>query len=141
MRRQLQITLLTLCTILTLGIAVHSQETPINGSVSASQPTVRASSTSDCFKDLEIANARLLKALDGLDKAGGVIASFQAEREAYKRLLDLDKQLLAVKDLIIAEQDKMIKLLGKPKSQWRKLLETAQKVAIVATGILIGRGL
>ncbi len=138
MLRRLQITLLTLCTILTLGIAAHSQETLTNGSVSATQPTVRAS---DCFKDLEIANARLLKALDGLDKADGVIASFQAEREAYKRLLELDKQLLAIKDLIIAEQDKMIKLLGKPKSQWRKLLETAQKIAIVATGILIGKGL
>lgn len=131
-RTWLHASLITASLVLLISLTATGQT---NGTAEISRPTPNV--VNDCESQLRIALERLDKTLDAFEKAKGTITAFQSERESYERLLALDKQLLAVKDLIIAEQDRLIKVLKKPKSQWRKILETAQRVALIATGILI----
>jgi len=66
----------------------------------------------------------------------------QGEIAARKTLSDLKDQYIAVKDLIIATQDDLIKRLQKKdNSLWakvKKALEVAEKIALVALGVYLG---
>ncbi len=97
----------------------------------------------DCATQLEIANQRLLKALDAFDKSTRALNAATDEIAKRVTLEALNVQLLAIKDQIIAQQDELIKRLTKRtvKSNFRKVLEVLEKAALVIAGIAIGRGL
>ena len=63
--------------------------------------------------ELAIANQRLAKALDALEKAERLIAALEAEILARKRLDATNEEILTAKNAVIAEQAKMIELLKK----------------------------
>lgn len=64
------------------------------------------------------------------------------EIEARKNLDALKDQVIAVKDLIIAEYQKLVEVKDKKvvRSKWKAFLGILEKAAVVAAGILIGRG-
>lgn len=94
---------------------------------------------------LRTALERLDKTLDAYEKATAVIAAKDSVIAAKDVLIDLHKQYIAVKDRMIEAQDALIKFYERErfgvKSRLRKILETAGKVALIAAGILVGRGL
>ncbi len=63
--------------------------------------------------ELAIANQRLSKALDALDKAERLIATLDAEIAARKRLDAVNEEILAAKNAVIAEQVKLIEIYKK----------------------------
>lgn len=67
------------------------------------------------------------------------------EINSRKQLDALKDQYIAVKDLIIAEQDRLIKrLVGGSNSIWgrvKKILDIAEKAILIGIGIYVGRGL
>lgn len=69
--------------------------------------------TSATDDELAIANQRLAKALDALEKAERLIAALDAEILARKRLDATNEEILTAKNAVIAEQAKMIELLKK----------------------------
>lgn len=120
-------------------------------SAGSSAETLRASSgerltiADDCTDNLRIAEQRLLKTLDALDQAKQLILFKDQEIEARKRVDAVNNELLKIKDLIISEQSKLIDVLQKKKnSAWgkiKKLLEMVEKIALIAIGIYVGKGL
>lgn len=102
--------------------------------MSVTPTIVRASDLDTCLQ-------RLDKVLTDLDKAEKALGYALNEIEVRKRLETLNTQLFAVKDAIIAEQDKLINRLSKPKSSLQKILKIVERVAMIAAGIMIGRGL
>ncbi len=96
-----------------------------------------------CEDSLKVAESRLLKVLDALDKAEQLLVFKDREIEARKRVDAVNNELLAIKDLIIAEQSKLINVLQKNKnSTWgkiKKLLVLAEKAALIALGVYIAR--
>lgn len=79
-----------------------------------------------------------------LEKAERALNSALTEIDARKALEGLYKEWIAVKDMIIAEQNKLITLLQKEKKgnsikdRLMTVLKIAEKVALIAAGILIG---
>lgn len=69
---------------------------------------IPASSATD-----DVCDQRLVKTLDALDKAERVIAALEAEIAARKRLDGVNAEILAAKNAVIAEQEKLIGLLKK----------------------------
>lgn len=107
---------------------------------------------------------RAARAADELIEARNVIAEFtkeraasQAERAAAAKVIEGLNQLVATKDRIEVEQNKIIKLyvdvvamqqtiieklekrLSAPKSGFQKLLEVLKRVGDIAVGVAIGR--
>lgn len=141
MRQTKRIRLLGILLTLLIGIALHSTangQTPV--SASGSPTTVAAS-------DLETCEKRLDKVLDALEKAEKALGAAVNEIEARKRLDELKNQWIAVKDLIIQEQDKLIQFYQKGEkrkgfiARLKQILAIAEKVALIALGGAIGRGL
>lgn len=99
----------------------------------------------ECRELLRIAEQRLLKALDEIDQRETLGKFKDAEIAARKNIEDLFRQAIAVKDLIIQYQDELIKKLQKPNSGFigrlKQILAIAEKVALLALGIGIGRGI
>lgn len=144
MRRTILTRLLGISAILLIVLAIHLTATgQTTGSVVTS-PTIPAAASS-CEDQLKVALERLDKTLDAYEKATKALGSAVDEINARKTLDALKDQYIAVKDLIIAEQDKLIKRLQKnDNSVWgriKKLLKIAEKVALIAIGIYVGRGL
>lgn len=98
---------------------------------------------SECKDTLETANARLLKTLNALEKAERLVSAKDLELVATQRLIDLYKQAIEVKDLIIKFQDEAIKKMSKRgwMSKLKDALGVATKIALIISGVLIGRGL
>lgn len=92
---------------------------------------------------LDECEQRLLKTLDALEKSEALLSFKDQEIEAHKRLAAVNNELLKIKDLIIAEQYKLINVLThKKNSLWakvKKLLALAEKIALVAAGVYLGR--
>jgi hypothetical protein len=99
----------------------------------------RSSATDD------VCEQRLLKTLDALDKAEKALGFAVNEIDARAKLDALKDQLIAVKDTIISAQDELIKRLQKKDTGvWarvKKILTIAEKAALIAVGIYVGRGL
>lgn len=101
----------------------------------------------DCQAQLDIANQRLDKTLDALEKAEKALSFAVAENASRKALDDLKNQFIAVKDMIITEQQKFITLLQSQKKgnsfkdRLLTILKVAEKAATIALGIIIGRGI
>jgi hypothetical protein len=106
------------------------------------------------------------QAVDELKAARDVIARFQVERSASEAergaataLIKGLNDLLATKDKIISEYERINELykkvidfqqviierlegqLNKPKSGWQKFLTTLKEIALVLSGVILGRGL
>lgn len=145
MRQTILIVLLTFFAILITSTAVFSQETLKTSSASVSQTIAPAKSGGSDTDD--VCEQRLLKALDTLEKAERALSSSLAENQSRIQLDKLKDQWIAVKDSIIQEQAKLISLLQSTKkgdsikSRILQILKIAEKAAMIATGILIGRGL
>ena len=136
--------LLMILASLSIGLVISSTATGQTiGSVATSQ-TTRAASDS-CEDQLKVALERLDKTLDAYEKATKALGFAQDEISARKQLDVLKDQVLAVKDLIIAEQDKLIKRLMKnDNSLWgrvKKILSIAEKALMIGIGVYIGKGL
>lgn len=126
--------------------AIHSQEmVPTNsaGAFVTTQPAPNGEKRTladDC-------NEQLLKTLDALDKAEKAILFLQMEIDARKRLDAINAELLKVKDLIIAEQQKLITLLqgDKKESKFMKAIKTVikfgERILLLYVGAQIGKGL
>ncbi len=115
----------------------------MNGGKNTSQlSSAKATRSDDCASQLETATQRLLKSLDALEKAEAVVGFKDAEIAAKDRLIDLYKQAIAVKDLIISYQDDLIKRLKKPNSGFmgrlKQILSIAEKAALIAVGVYVG---
>ena len=118
-------TRLMLILILVCGLtAINSTaQTSRIDSVKNSAPTQAAvngaNSTSvtigDCDEDLRVANQRLAKTLDALEKAESLIQSLQAENVKRKELNDLNNSIIEKKDSVIAGQQKLIETYEKQK--------------------------
>jgi uncharacterized coiled-coil protein SlyX len=137
---------LTICFILTLGAYAQCD----TGSVCVRQSTVD--------RCAEIAD-ELITARDTIAKFTTERVSSLAEREAAQKVIAGLNQLVAVKDRIEVEQQKIIELyksvvdmqaalveklttqLNKPKSAWAKFLDVLKSTAILLAGITLGRGL
>lgn len=111
----------------------------------AIQPVQNGAVTGQKSDALDICEQRLLKTLDALDQAKQLLVFKDAEIEARKRVDAVTNELLKIKDLIIAEQEKLINVLSKKdKSLWgkiKKLLALAEKIALIAVGVYVGKGL
>lgn len=105
----------------------------------------RTNAGDDCADKLAVAEQRLLKSLDALSHAEVLVKLKDNEIAARKNIEDLYKQAIAVKDLIIKFQDELIKKLQKPNSGFmgrlKQILAIAEKVALIALGVGVGRGL
>jgi mannose/cellobiose epimerase-like protein (N-acyl-D-glucosamine 2-epimerase family) len=92
-----------------------------------------------------VALERLDKTLDAYEKATVALNASSAEVAERIRLNALKDELIAVKDMIIAAQDELIKRLQKKDTGvWAKvkqILSIAEKAALIAVGIYVGRGL
>lgn len=141
MLQKTRTTLLGILLTLLIGIALHSTangQTPV--SVSGSPTTAPAS-------DLATCEQRLDKTLDALEKAEKALSFAIAENASRKALDDLKNQFIAVKDMIITEQQKLITLLQSQKKgnsfkdRLLTILKVAEKAATIALGIIIGRGI
>ena len=129
-----------------IGTALHSTATA--QTVSASDfPTIAPATNGAARASDDVCEQRLLKALDALEKAEKALGAARSEIDARKKLDSLKDQWIAVKDLIIQEQDKLIKLLQSQKkgnsiwSRIKRVLEIAEKVALIGIGVWVGRGL
>jgi hypothetical protein len=149
MRRTVLTRLSMIFIILLIATVLHSAATAQSVSVSDSLATAPAtsgvSSVPRSSASDDPCEQRLLKALDALEKAEKALGAAMNEIEARKQLDALKDQLIAVKDLIIADQDQLIKRLRKDdNSVWgriKKILKIAEKAALIAIGVYVGRGL
>jgi hypothetical protein len=143
-QRKTQMKLLAIFAILLIATALHSTATAQTVSASDSRMTVPATNGVASTAD-DVCEQRLLKALDALDKAEKALAFATSEIDARVRLDALKDQLIAVKDTIISAQDELIKRLQKKDTGvWarvKKILTIAEKAALIAVGIYVGRGL
>ncbi|MBK8150849.1 MAG: hypothetical protein IPK58_22260 [Acidobacteria bacterium] len=108
---------LTLIGLLLLIATVSPAQTQSENSVSDSQTIQRvpltAPNTVVRDDELAIANQRLAKALDALDKAERVITALEAENAALRRLSAVNEQILTAKETVISEQIKLIEIYKK----------------------------
>lgn len=65
--------------------------------------------------ELEVANARLVRTLDALEKTEAVLAAKSAEMAAKDALLDNHEQMIALQAGIIQARDEEVKALRKIK--------------------------
>lgn len=128
---------------LLIGIALHSTaigQAPVSASGSPTTAVVKTD-------DLATCEQRLDKTLDALEKAEKALSFAVAENASRKALDDLKNQFIAVKDMIITEQQKLITLLQSQKKgnsfkdRLLTILKVAEKAATIALGIIIGRGI
>lgn len=136
---KIQIKRLTLLTIVFLSLATVS--TVIGQEVAfakTSQPTqvVRQDDLQTCLQ-------RLDKTLDAFEKSQKALGFAMDEIEARKRLDALKDQIIAVKDIIIANQDELIKRLQGNKNGFmerlKRILGIAEKIALIGLGIYIAK--
>jgi hypothetical protein len=143
-QRNKQMKVLAIFTALLIAIALHSTATAQTVSASGSRTTVPVTSGAASTTD-DVCEQRLLKTLDALDKAEKALAFAVNEIDARAKLDALKDQLIGVKDLIISSQDELIKRLQKKDTGvWarvKKILTIAEKAALIAVGIYVGRGL
>lgn len=111
MRRTIRILLWAILITASIGIAGASKATAQTGSVPDS-PTTQPAPSGDAS---EVCNSRLLKALDGLDRAEAVIATLQDQHKADQKLNAKNDDIIANRDKTIADQDKLIKQYEKRK--------------------------
>jgi hypothetical protein len=94
-----------------------------------------------------VALERLDKTLDAYEKATAALNAATGEVASRVKLDQLKDQYIAVKDLIITEQGKLIALLQSEKKGsgvWQKIkqiLSIAEKAALIAVGVYVGKGL
>ncbi len=108
---------LTLIGLLLLIATVSPAQRPSENSVSGGQAIQRvpltAPNTVVRDDELAIANQRLAKALDALEKAERVITALEAENAALRRLNAVNEQILVAKETVISEQIKLIEIYKK----------------------------
>lgn len=108
-------------------------------------PAIQNAPADSCEAKLDLESRRLEKVLDAYDKSQKALGFAMDEIAARKNLDALKDQIIVVKDLIIASQDELIKRLSKKKSGiWNrieKILEIAEKVALIGVGVAVGHGL
>ena len=108
-------------------------------------PVILKSDVDECVDRLATCESRLLKTLDALEKAEALLVFKNKEIAAHVELQNLYKQAIAVKDLIIQYQDELIKRLRGNKTgfmaRFKRILGIAEKIALIAVGISVGRGL
>lgn len=142
-----RILLLTSLIILSAAIPILSQETQPISSAAVFAPIQAARNGESTTNADDVCEQRLLKVLDALEKAEKTIGFFQLERESRQRLDAANAELLKIKDLIIAEQTKLIELLRNEKKGskvWRvlkKIASYAEKILLIYIGVQAGRGL
>ena len=144
MPKQIRTGLLMLLMSLSIGLALSSTGVgQVSGSAGTS-PAIPAASGS-CDASLKDALECLDKALDAYEKAVAAIGAKDAHIAAMRALDNLKDQHIAVKDLMIKAQAELIthyeKRVHGSRSKLKKVLETAGKALLIATGILVGRGL
>lgn len=93
-----------------ISFAENSAKTAV---VSSGENLTNAEQTTDCESELKTANQRLLKTLDALERSEKVIEAQKAEIAALKSLNQLNDEILAKKEQIIADQNKLIEKLEK----------------------------
>lgn len=142
-RRTIQIRLLMICGILSIGILVSSTVRAQATDSAAIFPKTAAASIETCEERLQIASQRLDKALSAFETSQKALTAALTEIEARKQLNELKDEYLKVKDQMIADIFADNKFLrGKvngPKSQIRKILERIEKIALFAGGVYLGR--
>lgn len=138
-KAKIQTKLLMLSISLLIGIALHSTATAqATDSVvtSPTTPVVRQDDLQTCLQ-------RLDKTLDAFEKSQKALGFAMDEIEARKRLDALKDQIIAVKDIIIANQDELIKRLQGNKSGFmerlKRILGIAEKIALIGLGIYIAK--
>ena len=108
---------LTLIGLLLLIATVSPAQTQNENSVSDSRTIQRVPLTAQNIvvrdDELAIANQRLAKALDALEKAERVITALEAENAALRRLSVVNEQILTAKETVISEQIKLIEIYKK----------------------------
>ena len=108
---------LILIGLLLLIATVSPAQTQSENSVSDFQPIQRAPrialNTVALDDELAIANRRLAKALDALEKAERVITALEAENAVLRRLNAVNEQILTAKETVIGEQVKLIEIYKK----------------------------
>ena len=83
-------------------------------------------------------DAKAAAAQSVIDKANEIMALDVKMFTSYDKVIDLYQKTLALyADLV----EKLTTQLNKPRSAWSKFLATLEKVAAIALGIAIGRGL
>jgi thiamine biosynthesis protein ThiC len=147
MRQTIQIKLLMIFTIALISIALNSTARAQINFAGDSAKTALApnggTSTNAGSNAQDVCEQRLLKTLDALDKAEKALSFAVMEIGARKNLDALKDQVLAVKDLIIAEYQKLVEVKDKKiaRSNWQKFFHFLEKAAMVAAGILLGAAL
>lgn len=138
--------------LLTFSVMASAQcvDTADDPCVSIKQSTVN--------KSAQVAD-ELIAARDAIVKFKTERAATDAERAAATVLIKGLNDLIATKDLIIAQYEKINELykkaidfqqiiierlekqLSKPKTGWQKFLTTLKEIALVLAGAALGRGL
>ncbi len=152
MQRTIRIRLLMLFTIALIGTVTHLaaqaptasvKDSPVTALASRGEKAVQIQTVDDdCTSS--VTAQRLCKTLDALEKAEKALGFAMDEIAARKVLNDLKNELIAVKDLYIADvlaDNAFLRKANQPtvKSKIRKILETAEKILLVAAGIYLGR--
>lgn len=150
MRKISLIRLMPILLILLSATAIYTQETQptpttpsalISPTIVVAQPGV-CDTVSSCLQQLDIANRRLQKTLDAYDHAIAVGNANADVVAAYRMLVDLLKEGLAIKDQFIADvkadNDFLRKQVHPSKSWLRKMAERIEKVAIFAAAFYLG---
>lgn len=116
-----------------------------NGTASTVRDDLTCETLAECKELVRVLNQQLLKALDAFGAAEQLGKFQKIEIDAKTKLDDLKNQLLAVKDLIIAEQDKLIKRLQKKDTGFlaslKRILKTAEKILLIGVGVYVGKGI
>ncbi len=103
--------------LLLLIATVSPAQKPSENSVSDGQAIQRvpliAPNTVVRDDELAIANQRLAKALDTLEKAERLVTALEAENAALRRLNAVNEQILTAKETVISEQIKLIEIYKK----------------------------
>lgn len=89
--------------------------------VSNGESVIRTSAATD-DDALAIANQRLAKALDALEKAERLIKALEAEIAARKRLDQVNQEIIEAKNGLILEQSKLIEIYKKQSGRKVSLL-------------------
>lgn len=140
--------LLTICFIGFFAVVGHSQCT--QGSVCVPQTTVdKCAKAAD---ELLAARDALAKLTAERDVSAVAIKAAQTAIDSLQTAITTGRQIQADQQKIIEMYqtvvkslydiiDKQAQMLNKPKSAWAKFVRTLEKIAVLAIGISIGRGL
>ena len=136
-KAKIQTKLLMLSISLLIGIALHSTGTAQATDSVVTSPTIARAN------DLDTCLQRLDKSLDAFEKSQKALGFALDEIYARKRLDALKDQIIAVKDIIIANQDELIKRLQGNKNGFmerlKRILGIAEKIALIGLGIYIAK--